>query len=386
MGITGNLFEVLRDSSYQEIENETSREVAIGLAGNTTEARDSLHRALSTRLESLWTPSPFRLIATNERPSVIESDDDESGLLLYALYKGELIPSEKRAWLLAAARSGKVAALVVVLDRQSEQVFNHRRTTRLRPRLRGLRLAGSQQAGADGAAFKGQAGETHSNAAWQTELEDLTRAANGKLNVVYLSGVELNQLEAELLPGMLEKLKGRELALARRAPVFRNTVARYFINNSARSNAELVLLANLTAGLPFVSGFFSSGADFVVLTRNQFELSHRLAGIYGQKRDSRVEIYLELAPIVVAALAWKTISTRLARNFPAMLSLLPKAGIAYAATVIIGLVVQRYYAGGRKAPVQLAAFLRGAYERLAGSNRKYPAGDKDKAPRRLRSS
>src|SRR5215212_9822201 len=134
MGTAGNLFEVLRDSSYQEIENETGREVAIGLAGNTTEARDALHRALSTRLESLWTPSPFRLIATNERPSVHEGDDDDRGLLLYALYRGDRVPSEKRGWLQAAARSDRLAVLLVVLDRHSEEAFKRdRRTARRLP-------------------------------------------------------------------------------------------------------------------------------------------------------------------------------------------------------------------------------------------------------------
>lgn len=393
MGTLGNLFEVLRDNSYQEIEDEAAKSVAIVLAGNTAEVRDKLHRALSTRLESLWTPSPFRLIETYERPEIGVEDEDEGGVLLYGLYQGELIPSEKQTWLAELAASEKVSVIIVAVDRKGEESFKNPtegRGLRINPlRLVGGREVNSPSGGvqpsADGAAFNA-AGATSTDE-WQTELSRLVARSDSKISVVYLNGLELGQLQAALLPEIVARLENRALALARRAPIFRNTVAGFLIARTARSNAELVLFANLTAGIPFISAFFDSGADFVVLTKNQFELSHRLAGVYGQKRDNRVEVYLEIAPIIAAAFAWKAISSRAAKKIPPILNMLPKAAIAYAATIIVGRAAQVYYASGRQAPAQLSQAIRNILAQLglvkgSGDNRPGDTG----SPRRLRTS
>lgn len=387
MGTLSNLFDVLRDNSYREIEDEASREVAIALAGNTTEGRDKLHRALSTRLESLWTASPFRLIESSERPTL--SEDDEGGLLLYSLYQGERIPAEKRRWLSELTTSRNVSIIITTLDQQSGEAFERNARRNRLQSINPLRLVGGREAkvgsaAADGAAFN--SAEAQMRPAWQTELEELVTQGNGKITTIGLTSLELAQLETGLLPAIVERLEGRELALARRAPVFRNAVASHLIARTARSNAELVLLANVTAGIPILSGFFSSGADFVVLTKNQFELSHRLAGVYGQKRENRVEVYLELAPIVLAGLAWKALSIMAAKKLPPLISMLPKAGIAFAATMIVGRLAQLYYASGRKAPAQVSAFVRGLYEQATGRTGAGPGSDAGDTPRQLRSS
>ena len=395
MGTLSNLFDLVRDASYRDIENEANREVMIALAGNTTDARDKLHRALSTRLESLWTTSPFRLVESSERPAIAQ-EDSVTGLMIYVLNQGDRIPSEKRVWLTDLARVPAMSVIVVILDRNSDRVFNknkeeRNRVSRRLQALNPIRLVGgrevtatTQGAAADGAAFNNADVETRP--AWQAELDELKAGAGGKIVSVELDNLELNRLQADLLPLIVQKLPGRELALARRAPVFRNTVATYLIGKAARSNAELVLLANATAGIPVLSGFFDSGADFVVLTKNQFELSHRLAGLYGQKRDNRVEIYLEIVPIVAAAFIWKSLSSLAASRVPRLLTMIPKTGIAYGGTLLVGGLAQLYYASGRKAPAQLSAFVRGLVERVTGQRgRPNPATDND-SPRQLRSS
>ncbi len=393
MGILGNLFEVLRDNSFQEIEDEASKGVAIALAGNTAEVRDKLHRALSTRLESLWTPSPFRLLETHERPEMGSEDEDDGGVLLYVLYQGEQIPSEKRAWLSELAASEKVSVIVVALDRMSEEGFKNPGESRGLRKINPLRLVGGRevsgpsgrQPSADGAAFN-TSGATATDD-WQTELSRLVAQSGAKISVVYLNGLELAQLQANLLPEIVGRLEDRALALARRAPIFRNTVAGFLISKTARSNAELVLLTNLTAGLPFISAFFDSGADFVVLTRNQFELSHRLAGVYGQKRDSRVEVYLEIAPIIAAAFAWKALSSRAAKKVPPLLNMLPKAVVAYAATILVGRAAQVYYANGRQAPAQISQAIRNLLAQFGLVKKSADNRPEDNdSPRRLRTS
>jgi hypothetical protein len=164
-------------------------------------------------------------------------------------------------------------------------------------------------------------------------------------------------------------------------------VANYFINQTARSNAELVLMSNLTSGLPYVGDFFGGGADFLILTKNQFELSHRLANVYGQKRNGWVELYLELAPIVAGAFIWRSLSRKLTEKIPPLMTIFPKGAIAYLATLSVGKLDQLYYASGRKGPNEVATFARAVFEQVTGQRKsKEDKNNQDRPPRRIRSS
>lgn len=382
-----NLFKVLQDTSYRDIEAEATREVTIAIAGNTTELRDRLHRALSSRLESLWTTSPFRLVESGERPTIGQDDETSGGgLLLYVFPNGQRIPTERKEWLRSLALSGKVNVLLITLEKPGDEPFNRSRSSG-QNKLNPLRLVPNRETrkvsgpAADGAAF--QNSDLNIPAAWQTDLEELLNQSEGRVGLVELRGLEFANLQAELLAEIVQRLPGRELALARRAPVFRNPVANHLILEAARANATTTLLANLSAGVPFLGDIFSSGADFVVLTQKQLQLNHQLAAIYGQKRNSLTEVYLELLPIVAAAFLWKTISGTLVKRFPPFLAMLPKSGIAFAATFLTGWLARFYYSGDRKAPSRAAGFVRGIYERVSGQAETNPT---DNEPRKLRSS
>jgi|GEM_PF-1989805 len=369
MGLIQDLFELVRDNSFELVEEEAEKEVAVALAGNSLEVRDKLHRALSTRLESLWTANPFRLVETNERPT-IDAEDQSGGLILYALYEGDRIPGEKKSWLQDLVSTPNVKAIVAVLPHQKDEPFEQER--RLGRRLQGinpLRLIGGKEvsgASADGSAFNDSASFlTTEQPTWETDLQNFVQGSD-QLSMVKLSGLQLSSLQRELLPQIVSKLPGRELALARRAPIFRTTVSSHFVARTARSNAELVLMANATANIPFLAGIFGGGADFVLLSKNQFELSHRLAAIYGQKRSSRVEVLLELAPIVGAAFLWRSLARTATRKLPFLLAILPKAAIAYGSTFVVGKIAEYYYANGRTSPAEIADLLRGAFDRFFG--------------------
>jgi uncharacterized protein (DUF697 family) len=393
MGTLGNLFDLVRDTSYQTIDEEANREIAIALAGNSLEVRDRLHKALSRPMESLWAANPFRLIDTTERPT---SSNEQGGLLLYALYHGERLATDKIEWLRQVATLPNVSIIIALIPRQKDQTppVRERNLGQRLQRLNPLRLVGGNEdggrsvptgVGADGSSFNTASADTRP--LWEVELEEVEQGSNGKVSVITLTSLDFTNLEHELLPLIVQKLSGRELALARRAPVFRNVVAMHFVNAIARSNAETVLLANLTSGLPFLSDLFGGGADFLILTKNQFELVHRLASIYGQRRSGWVELYLELAPIVGAAFLWRSISRLVTGKLPPFLALLPKGAIAYLATFSVGWLAQQYYASGRKAPGQVAQFARNLFEQVTGQAEP-KSGDsaQDNPPRHLRSS
>jgi len=395
MGTFSNLFEVVRDTSYQQTEEEAALEVAIALGGNSAEVRDRLHKALSRPMESLWTTNPFRLVDTNEQPT---AEGSAGGLFIYALYENDRIMGERRDWLKQIAATPDVGAIVAVIPRRQTDTPERGRNLGRRLRaLNPLRLVTNSTsessttnvprgAGADGASYNTVNPETRPIG--EVELEELQAESGNKISVVRLSGLALANLERELLPTIVKQLAGRELALAKRAPIFRNAVASHFIYKTARSNAEMVLLANVTSGLPFLSGFFGGGADFVLLTKNQFELSHRLASVYGQKRSSWVELYLELVPIVAGAFIWRNISRTVTAQVPKILGIVPKAAIAYASTLGVGKLAQLYYANGRKGPAELANLARSLFEQVTGQARAKTNADgqSDKPPRRLRFS
>jgi hypothetical protein len=351
MAFLQDLFELVKDTSFENVDEETGREVIIALAGNSTEVRDKLHHALSSRLESIWTTNPFRLVDTDELP-VLDGGDDSGGLVLFALKQGERISQARKEWLVQLAVKPAVWVLVVVVPAPREVQVTPARRTRFNP----LRLIKN-----------GTSGE-NSNLpvpvnTWETELVGFA-SEHERIEVLKVEGLELEQLQGELLPRIVKRLSGRELALSRRAPIFRNTVADHFIAKTARDNAELVLLANLTAGVPLLASIFGGGADFVLLSKNQFELSHRLASIYGQKRDSRIEMWLELVPIVGGAFIWRTFARLLTKKIPALFSLIPKVGIAYSATFLVGQAAKYYYSHGRTTPAELAELVKGAFERF----------------------
>jgi uncharacterized protein (DUF697 family) len=384
LGTLTNLFEVLKDTRHEAVQDEANREVAIAIAGNNSDVRDRLHRALSTRLESLWTPSPFRLVDSGELPQISQSEDEDGGLLLYALASGTRIAGEKRQWLRELALSDKVTVMLVILEKAGDEPFDQRRVP---PRMNPLRLVGGKDGGrmsgpaADGAAI---GGGNDSRPSWQVEVEELIGESERKIQMVELPGLELAQLQSVLLPIIVKALPGRELALARRAPIFRNTVANHLITQAAIGNAQTTLLSNAVGIVPVLADVLSSGADFVLLTRNQFELSHRLAAIYGQKRETKTEVYLEILPVIVAALVWRTLSAQATKKFHPILAMLPKAAIAFAATMATGILAKYYYSTGRKAASQLSGVVRNVYESVSRQPSDAPSpGD---APRNLRSS
>ncbi len=388
MGTLASLYELITDSSYKKVQEEAAKEVGVALAGNSLEVRNQLYNALSRPMESLWTANPFRVIEVNENPT---AGQEEGGVLLYALNENSRISQDKQKWLKEIALSPNTAIIIAVLPGLDNEVKGAQGNFGQRLQaLNPLRLVGGNPGenqiptgvGADGAST--HPFEEPTRPVWEIELGQLERESAGKLSVVFLSGLNLNKLDHELLPLIIKSLPGREIALARRAPAFRNPVANHFINQAARSNAQNILMANLTSGIPLIGDLFGGGADFVLLTKSQFELIHRLSNIYGEQREGWVELYLELAPVVVGAIIWRNISRGIGQKLPGFTAILPKGIIAFLATFGVGKLAQLYYASGRKGPGEISTFLRNLLEKLTGQTQ-VEGKDGDYSPRRLKS-
>ena len=139
------------------------------------------------------------------------------------------------------------------------------------------------------------------------------------------------------------------LPLARQFYPFRKPAAFQLIRAVAKENALFSMATALPdvvpslASLPWALGEF--GSDTAFLTGNQIRMtfmlaagSDRLPG-YREKRN-------EIASIIAGAFGWKALARELVGKVPFGGGLIPKAGIAWAGTFVVGLSLERLYSLG----------------------------------------
>jgi hypothetical protein len=138
------------------------------------------------------------------------------------------------------------------------------------------------------------------------------------------------------------------LPLARHLYPFRKPAAHKIIRAVARENALFCLATAIPDVVPLLSvpwaiGEFSSDTAF--LTVNQIRMAFMLAAASDRPIGYR-EQRSEIASIVAGAFGWRALARELAGKVPFGGGLIPKAGIAYAATYAVGLSFERLYRVG----------------------------------------
>lgn len=180
---------------------------------------------------------------------------------------------------------------------------------------------------------------------------------------------------AQVGAALLENLPNAELALGRRFPALRPLVSRHVILRTCRVNSEFALLSSLPANIPLVGGVVGASADSLVLTKNQVMMLLRLAAIHGRPVRVDLQMALELAPVVGAAFAWRTLARTLLEFLPSPIGAIPKTGVAFGGTYIVGKLAEYYYATGLKPPPGAAR--RFAQEASELVRRWRPLGDRE---------
>lgn len=144
-------------------------------------------------------------------------------------------------------------------------------------------------------------------------------------------------------------LRAREdlmLPLARNLYPFRKPVAHKIIRNIAKENALFSLATAIPdivpslASIPWAIGEFSSDTAF--LTVNQIRMVFLLAAASDRNIGYR-EQRSEIASIVAGSFGWRALARELVGKIPFGGGLIPKAGIAYAATYAVGMSLERLY-------------------------------------------
>jgi len=147
---------------------------------------------------------------------------------------------------------------------------------------------------------------------------------------------------------ILKKLPELELVLARHLEPFRDPVVGRIIQRIAKENALFSLATALPDIIPLVSlpwaiGEFASDTAF--LTMNQVRMTFMIAAASDHPIGYR-EQKAEIGTILAGAFGLRAIARELIAKIPFGGGLLPKAGIAYAGTRVIGLSMDRLYRTG----------------------------------------
>jgi len=160
--------------------------------------------------------------------------------------------------------------------------------------------------------------------------------------------------------------------LALHIPPFREQVSRRMVKKVAKENALFALATAVPDIIPFVSlpwavGEFASDTAF--LTANQIRLAFLLAAANDREIGYR-EQRAEIASIIAGAFGWRALARELVGKIPWGAGMVPKAGIAFAGTFVVGLSMERFYRLGRR---YTRAERRLAYEDALDRGKKFVA-------------
>ncbi len=173
------------------------------------------------------------------------------------------------------------------------------------------------------------------------------------MRTVFVDARDQVEVQAKLIPIILDAIPNVRTPLARRIPAARAVVAQQIVEETSRVNAQFALLANLPANLPLIGGVAGSLADFFVLTKNQMMMALRLATIYGRDVTLTRQTLAEIAPVIGNGLLWRSAARITVGMLPSLIAAAPKAAIAYVGTYVAGQAAQYYYDEGRKPPQEL---------------------------------
>ncbi len=171
--------------------------------------------------------------------------------------------------------------------------------------------------------------------------------AGGQIEDYVVPTLTLDALQGRFLPHLIDCCRGIEIAVGRRLPALRETVAAKLTRDAALNALKVAGASAVVDHIPLlgvVIGAFASAGDMMALTGIQMMLMLQIGATYGKDPDlARV---WELLPIVGGGLGWRALSRELAGFIP-VAGVFIKAAIAYAGTVVVGEGARVYFQYGR---------------------------------------
>ena len=135
------------------------------------------------------------------------------------------------------------------------------------------------------------------------------------------------------------------LPLARQFYPFRNLAAQHIIRAVAKENALFCLATSLPDVLPGLAIPWSIGefgSDSAFLTMNQIRMAFLLSAASDRPVGYR-EQKSEIGSMIAGAFGWRALARELVGKIPFGGGMIPKAGIAWAGTFVVGMSLERLY-------------------------------------------
>jgi uncharacterized protein (DUF697 family) len=180
-----------------------------------------------------------------------------------------------------------------------------------------------------------QPGETLSISPW---------SGKDRRGVVWGSALDSRFLVDKFAPAVIDLAGEHLLALGRFFPLFRVPAAHYLISDTCFSNAAYSFSTGLAEIVPVLS-IPVVITDMVILTKNQLFLVYKLGLMVGYSTQWQ-DYIAEFGGVLGSGFVWRQIARSLIGMVPVW-GLIPKTGIAYAGTYVVGNVVLRWYLTGR---------------------------------------
>jgi len=169
--------------------------------------------------------------------------------------------------------------------------------------------------------------------------------------------IDREALRIRFFPHLIERCKGIEVAVGRRFPPLRETVAVKLTRGAASSALKVAVASAIVDHVPvlgLVLGAVASAGDMVAITGIQIVLMMQIGATYG--KDPDMQRIWELLPVVGGGFGWRALSRELA-GFVPVAGIAIKGAIAYAGTVVVGEGAAFYYEHGRHMTAPQAAQL-----------------------------
>lgn len=169
----------------------------------------------------------------------------------------------------------------------------------------------------------------------------------GAIEDYIVPAIEFEWLRARVLPHLIEACKGVEIAVGRRLPMLRTTVAAKLTRDAALNALKVAGASALIDNVPVVGvflGAFISAGDMMAITGIQMMLMLQIRATFG--KDPDVAQMWELLPIVGGGFGWRALARELSGFIPVG-GILIKSAIAYAGTVVVGEGATFYEQHGR---------------------------------------
>lgn len=162
--------------------------------------------------------------------------------------------------------------------------------------------------------------------AFIAELKEVFRIAGD--GILFVSAIDLDNIEKAILPVVVKKLAKKEVSLAVRLPVFRDEVVKRIIADTARQNALIGVAV------------FVPGADMPLMTLNQVRMALRIAMVYGE--ELTIKRLNEILAVIGSGMALRTGARQLLGLVP-VAGWAVKGGIAYGGTYAMGEALKKYF-------------------------------------------